>query len=293
MKLTGVRGIYAIENTVNGKRYIGSATNLAARRAWHMNALRRGAHHSVLLQRSYDKHGESVFSFKVLLLCDKENQIFFEQRMIDGFKSSDPAFGYNVAKNAEAPYGTCTPESMAKRSVAQREKAKKYAFRGEMLCLVEISERINMPFRLLMSRVQDRGWDIEKAATHKRRNPNGKRWVKKNTPRKDGTPRRNRAQKFEHDGLSMTAAGWARHLGCNYSVLSRRLNSGMSIAEAMAIPIVNNIKLITYNGKTQSMTQWANEVGIAQQTLQNRLGRLGWPIERALTAKPQFYHHDK
>lgn len=48
----------------------------------------------------------------------------------------------------------------------------------------------------------------------------------------------------------------------------------------------NNTKanrLITYNGKTQTMTQWARDVGLNPRTLKSRLNSLGWSIEKALT----------
>lgn len=42
-----------------------------------------------------------------------------------------------------------------------------------------------------------------------------------------------------------------------------------------------NNRFITYNGVTKTMTEWAEEVGIGDTTLANRLDR-GWPIELAL-----------
>ena len=40
--------------------------------------------------------------------------------------------------------------------------------------------------------------------------------------------------------------------------------------------------LITFNGKTQNITQWAKEFNMSRDKLKRRL-ELGWPIERALT----------
>jgi hypothetical protein len=39
---------------------------------------------------------------------------------------------------------------------------------------------------------------------------------------------------------------------------------------------------ITFNGKTQCITAWANEIGVKVGTLQSRLVRYKWPIEKAL-----------
>lgn len=45
-----------------------------------------------------------------------------------------------------------------------------------------------------------------------------------------------------------------------------------------------NNRLITYNGKTQTLAQWADECGIKYHTLLIRLRR-GWNTEKALTTK--------
>jgi hypothetical protein len=41
---------------------------------------------------------------------------------------------------------------------------------------------------------------------------------------------------------------------------------------------------LTFNGQTKSVTEWANELGISQTALSNRLSR-GWPLERALSSR--------
>ncbi len=43
-----------------------------------------------------------------------------------------------------------------------------------------------------------------------------------------------------------------------------------------------NTRLVTFNGKTQSLQQWANETDIPRGTIAARL-RTGWSVERALT----------
>lgn len=43
--------------------------------------------------------------------------------------------------------------------------------------------------------------------------------------------------------------------------------------------------LLTYNGKTQTIKQWADELGIKRVTLQGRIVRYHWDVEKALTTK--------
>lgn len=44
-----------------------------------------------------------------------------------------------------------------------------------------------------------------------------------------------------------------------------------------------NNHFITFNGRTQTMTQWAEEIGISCGTLSNRINVAKWSVERALT----------
>lgn len=102
-------GIYSITNKVNGKRYIGSAVVLSRRFAQHKNELKYGRHHSVKLQRSWDKHGPDAFVFEVLEVVslvsdDLCELIALEQKWIDTYKSSGVA-GYNVLHIAGSSIG--------------------------------------------------------------------------------------------------------------------------------------------------------------------------------------------
>ena len=42
-----------------------------------------------------------------------------------------------------------------------------------------------------------------------------------------------------------------------------------------------NNHYITYNGKTQSLAEWARDLGIKRSTLSNRLNVYGWSVEKA------------
>jgi hypothetical protein len=44
-----------------------------------------------------------------------------------------------------------------------------------------------------------------------------------------------------------------------------------------------NSRKITFQGRTQTIAQWAREIGVGTVTLWTRLNRYGWPVEKALT----------
>ena len=58
--------IYIIENTVNGKFYIGRTNKPDPRRRCHFSELRRGIHGNPRLQNAFNKYGEAAFKFQVV-----------------------------------------------------------------------------------------------------------------------------------------------------------------------------------------------------------------------------------
>ncbi len=93
-------GVYGILNIITGKIYIGSAIILHRRIVDHIYFLNLGKHHSILLQRAWDKYGKENFEFLVLEYCLKNNVVDREQYWMDLNKCSDPEFGYNISPTA-------------------------------------------------------------------------------------------------------------------------------------------------------------------------------------------------
>lgn len=107
-------GVYEIVNSVNGKRYIGSASCFRTRWNGHKAELRRGVHHSQHLQAAWDKYGAQAFVFKPFLVCAPCDLLYYEQRAIDAIAPE-----YNYAKVAGSPLGVRhTAETKARISVA-------------------------------------------------------------------------------------------------------------------------------------------------------------------------------
>lgn len=95
----GVQAVYAIRNKATDRMYIGSAVDHAKRFSKHKNDLKKGRHHSQILQRSYDKHGSETFEFSILEYIDDRTDLLpREQVWLNFFKPH-----YNIAKFAGSP----------------------------------------------------------------------------------------------------------------------------------------------------------------------------------------------
>jgi group I intron endonuclease len=116
-------GIYEIRCVATGKRYVGSAVRIAKRWRHHREALRGGRHHSLHLQRAWDKYGEAAFDFVVLMPCEKCELLTQEQRLMDFYRAADSEHGYNINPTAGSPLGRkFTPEQSAAHSERMKGK---------------------------------------------------------------------------------------------------------------------------------------------------------------------------
>jgi len=89
-------GIYQLRNVINDHVYIGSSYDIDARWSMHKKHLRKGKHHSILLQRAWNKYGEEKFIFEILKdHVNKSGLIVHEQYYFDLLKPE-----YNICKIA-------------------------------------------------------------------------------------------------------------------------------------------------------------------------------------------------
>lgn len=113
-------GIYKILNKLNNKSYIGSAVKISGRWGNHRKRLRENWHHSIYLQRAWNKYGEENFEFIIVEECAKEILLEREQFYIDTVKPE-----YNMSKIA----GNClgfkhSVESNLKKSLNHANRGK-------------------------------------------------------------------------------------------------------------------------------------------------------------------------
>lgn len=93
-------GVYFIYNIINDKFYVGSSFDLNKRISTHVRELTKGIHHSIYLQRSWDKYTYKNFVCVIVELCPKDKCKELEQYYLDLYKPE-----YNVCKDAIAVMG--------------------------------------------------------------------------------------------------------------------------------------------------------------------------------------------
>lgn len=87
---------YEIRNVVNNHRYVGSSSQFEKRKERHLKDLIAGKHHSIYLQRAFNKYGIQSFSFTVLSYHNtKDSMKQAEQTLLE----TNPD-GYNVSRYA-------------------------------------------------------------------------------------------------------------------------------------------------------------------------------------------------
>jgi len=94
-------GVYKIVHSQSGGHYIGSAIDILQRLRTHRYHLNRRTHHSIKLQRAWNKYGAENFVFEILLHCDPKNCLMYEQIALDYYKPE-----YNICKVAGSNLGT-------------------------------------------------------------------------------------------------------------------------------------------------------------------------------------------
>lgn len=126
-------GIYKIESKKKPNRYyIGSGINIYRRKRDHFNQLNENKHCNKKLQNHFNKYGKDDLRFSVLIICEKNELLSFEQYFIDAY---NPFF--NICRKAGSRLGVkqitvwnkgrrniYTPESIQKMKEAAKKREK-------------------------------------------------------------------------------------------------------------------------------------------------------------------------
>ena len=137
--------------------------------------------------------------------------------------------------------------------------------RGETYSVSEWERRLGFTTGTLKRRLLI-GWPVERAFTESLRPVH---WVT-----------------FRGERKPLTA--WARQFTISPQTVTARLQRGWSSELALTTPALDHAtnrrnRLLTFNGVTKRMKEWARSIGLGASTLQARLNRYGWSVERALS----------
>jgi len=95
--------VYLLTNTVNGKVYVGKASDLDSR--WQKHLYNASEGHDTALYRAVRKYGGSAFTRRVLDACDTEDEAFAREiHWIATLAGFGPG-GYNMTAGGEGPSG--------------------------------------------------------------------------------------------------------------------------------------------------------------------------------------------
>lgn len=107
--------VYKIENIITNDLYVGSTVNFRDRKWRHFSDLSKGKHHSIILQRAYDKYGKENFEISVLEECNRDNLIDTENKYLTKLEPK-----YNICRIANSTLGYKVTEET-------KQKLSKYA----------------------------------------------------------------------------------------------------------------------------------------------------------------------
>lgn len=137
----GKVGIYCIESTINGKKYIGKSINIYSRIKQHITNLNtRSKNENTHFKNAWHKYGRDSFIYYVLEYCDKDEKLLKERELywIDYYKTIDRKYGYNLRRDSSTGL-IITEETRKKLSEAQ---LKRFSCPEERRKLSETSKRI-------------------------------------------------------------------------------------------------------------------------------------------------------
>lgn len=144
-------GIYQIKHVKSSRRYIGSSQIPVYKRvARHKKLLANGVHHSVKLQRAWDKYGAEQFEVFVLeTVLDPTQLLPIEQYWIDFYKAATK--GYNMSPTAGSLKGLShSDETKQKMSKAHLGKERTAEHRAN-LSKANLGKKMSLESRQKMS----------------------------------------------------------------------------------------------------------------------------------------------
>lgn len=273
-ELSRYAGVYEIVNTVTGDRYIGSSVNMRRRWSAHYCTLQRGrVSGSSILRRAWEKYGAEAFDFRVLLVCEPELTVLYEQICIDLYKPR-----YNIRKEAHSNRGIKFSDE------TNRKKGARYWTRqvdGVVGSIASLARHFGVVSGTIAAARVKRGWPLDAAVKtppmgYSERGKKGQA-VKRTQPPK--------GKRYTVRGVTGTLRELVEHFGVsNYQRARVQVLRGWSVEDAVTTPADGSSKFKRYKvfGQEMTLKEIERKYGVSPSTVRSRLER-GWDIERAVT----------
>lgn len=148
--------IYQIRNIVNGKCYIGSSIQIDKRFQLHKWELNRGNHHSIALQRAWNKYGCDNFVFEIIKEVSKDFLLAEEQNEIDKYIMGKNIYNSNpVARNPPHKVG----EEHGEAKLTWNEvKQIRHLYNNEDYTQKDLAKKFNMSQVVIWQIVHNASW---------------------------------------------------------------------------------------------------------------------------------------
>lgn len=118
-------GIYKIINKIDGKYYVGSSHDILGKTGRfnrHTKDLMNKKHHSIFLQRAWDKYGQENFEFIVIENIENKTDLLSKEQYYLNLAEKEKDMCYNMRFNVSG--GNLRKESIEKMSSSLKMKHK-------------------------------------------------------------------------------------------------------------------------------------------------------------------------
>lgn len=164
---------------------------------------------------------------------------------------------------------------------------KNYGGRGIKICQ-EWLDDFNKFFEWAISSGFKRELTIERIDNDGDYCPQNCTWIPKNEQSRN----RRSCHKITHNGKTLTASEWAREKGFERHSIVNAINKtpdndAISYLEKRKMPYGRCLKKVPYKGITKTLREWCEIKKLNVRTVEYRIEKYGWPIEKALDTPAQ------
>ena len=126
------------------------------------------------------------------------------------------------------------------------------------------------------------GMTLERENNDKGYEPGNCRWA---TPQEQARNQRSNRQ-ITALGKTQLLCEWAEETGLDSGTIAARIDyygwpPDQAVSRSLVPPSESNARLVTFNGETCSISEWARRLGVTTRAMVKRLDK--WPLDKALT----------